>query len=254
MGTAERDPTYVIATPSLGPECLWILKPKEYRQIFITGYLTLNSPIAHSAFVTAVETAWTTLRLEVPDVAIRPAIVDTTTYLQYEPPKDETEVETWLRRTAFFDYGTEILGLKDLREKIISSKAGQDSDSTFLLAYSENDANKSPVTRCQILLNVDHRITDGIGARIIFGKYLSLLALSLVAPHKQAWDEDVWRQSARNLSIPWISMINSEQVICGPEYQNLVAENQSNLDKLVSPGPESLRLRTRRYWTLKDPN
>jgi hypothetical protein len=232
---------------ALGPEFPWILKPKEYRQIFVAGDLTLESPVPCSVFAAAVETAWIVLRLEIPDVAVCPQIEDSSAYLQYEPLKTEAEVESWLRRTAFIDYGSKNSELKELREKIVRNKAGQDSDSTFLLVSIENEEIESPVSRCQVLLNVDHRITDGIGARIIFGKYLSLLASSLANPWKLAWDEDAWKQSINKLSQPWISAINEEQVICGPDYQESVAESKSNLDKLVNTNPKSLHFPMKQY-------
>jgi hypothetical protein len=218
---------------ALGPESPWILKPKKYRQIFVAGDLMLSSSITYSELTTAVQTAWKSLRLAVPDVAVCAAIDDTATYLQYEPPKDETDIETWLRRTTLIDSGSRRLEMKELRLKMVVHKAGQDSDSSFLLAHSKNELNNSHVTSCQILLNVDHRITDGIGARIIFGTYLSLLALSVAEPGNLTWDKDAWERSTVRLSPPWVAVMDSKQVICGPEYQRSVAECQSNLENLV---------------------
>jgi hypothetical protein len=220
---------------ALGGESRWMVKPKEYREIFVSGNLILETPIPISKLTEAAQTAWLDLRYEVPEICVTTIIgEDGEIYMEYKEHNDEVEVRNWRERTAFVEYGTSVLSFQELRRKLMSSKQRNQTDSALFLVYITPAAKIGTLVRnCQLMLNVDHQITDGNGTRILFGKFLSMLAKSLSFQPRNLPDDIARRNNGRNLSTPWIEVMNDEQVISGSEYEQLVLSNEQNLSKLV---------------------
>lgn len=203
--------------------------------MFISGALNLNSPLPNQALVAAATNAWRILRVEVPELVEKGKCnEDGKAFMQYQTPTGE-EVEDWIHRTTAFEKGREALDFEGLREKILRlKKTAVSAETSSLLLYTELGSDEKSVDRIHVMLNVDHEVTDGIGARILFRKYLDLLAKCLEVPPGVFEDRIDWAVSARNLSSPWISIMNKEQVTSGPEYEEQVQMNKTMLfEKMV---------------------
>jgi hypothetical protein len=81
-------------------------------------------------------------------------------------------------------------------------KRGRESEQVFLLLHFMEESEHL-VERVAFILNADHQITDGIGIRILLGRFLALLAESLSLPHVLEKQLD-WYQSVNNLSPPYV--------------------------------------------------
>jgi hypothetical protein len=215
---------------------MWIPRPKDLHELFISGTLKLETLVENSRLRSAARKAWRRLRFDFPELVVRGVCLDGETYMRYQTPKGEEEVSEWIQRTACFDQGREGLDFEGLRQKVLLKKQASDSEPAYLLLYSELESGDGPgVSRLHVMLNVDHEITDGIGARILFGNYLSLLASCLSTPSDDAPELIDWEKTSNNLSKPWITIMNDEQLLAGPEYEEKVQWNKSMLlERMVS--------------------
>ena len=210
----------VLQRKALAGEWSWI--PKVDNAIFISGSLHLNSPTTHRRLHGAANKAWRALRFEVPELVVSSGMCgkDGQAFMQYQAPGNEEEIAHWIQRSSRFQHGVQKLEFNDLRAKLVHIRGSQYTDRTFLLAHAQaQDQDDESVSCAQIILYVDHTVTDGIGIRIIFGKYLTLLASYLGKSPNAPQVQLNWEDSARNLYAPWISLMNEEQIISGPEYE-----------------------------------
>ncbi|CZS96451.1 uncharacterized protein RCO7_04870 [Rhynchosporium graminicola] len=218
---------------ALSGECMWTSSSKDVRELFITSTLTLTLPISRTTLDSAAAHAWQTLRLQLPQLALRISVAPEgaeagIVYLQYRTPQSQAEVDAWIDRTSHYGAGRDVLSLEDLRVKVLLEKQGHDSDQAFMLLHSQAlDYSHDLVENFQIMLNVDHQVTDGNGTKIILGKYLSLLASALDTSNETLQEEISWEESHKNLIEPWIQHMNKDQVTDGTEYQCMVAQNQT---------------------------
>jgi len=84
------------------------------------------------------------------------------------------------------------------------------------------------------MLNVDHQVTDGIGIRIILGRYLASLAAALDRQDDFTDERIDWRESWKNMSPAWVSIMNEEQLLSGPGYERIAEMNRDIIfNKLV---------------------
>jgi hypothetical protein len=195
--------------------------------MFISGTLNLESPLPNSTLKSAAKNAWRNLRFEVPElVAGGHCDEDGKAFMEYQTPRGEDEVNKWVNRTASFDQVLDGLDFEGLREKILQMKRVFDSEAAPLLLYSELGSDEDSVSPLHVMLNVDHEVTDGIGSRILFGKYLSLLAKFLSISPGVGQDDIDWTESSQNLSPPWISIMNEEQITSRSEYEEHVQLNK----------------------------
>ncbi|TVY39675.1 Trichothecene 15-O-acetyltransferase [Lachnellula occidentalis] len=221
---------------ALASEPMWISRPKELHDMFISGIISLEIPLPKATLKSAARNAWRSLRFEIPELVAKGKFQDGKPIMQYQTPKDKDAVNEWINRTAFFDQGSNGLTFEGQREKLLLMKRPFDLDTASLLLYSELDTDEDLVNRFHLMLNMDHEATDGIGTRILFGKYLSLLAKFLSgSPGGQ--DEIEWAESSRNLSPPWISIMDEEQVTCGPEYEEMAQMNKTMLLESMAQNP-----------------
>ncbi|KAH9214188.1 hypothetical protein DL95DRAFT_446705 [Leptodontidium sp. 2 PMI_412] len=233
---------------ALSNECMWLPRPKDLHELFTCTSIALNSPIPRPTLDSAAARAWQILRFQVPELALTThascskdgaGAGDRAVYMQYRPPQSQVEVDAWIDWTSHFECGRDVQEFKGLRAKVLLMKRGHDSDKTFLLlrAQNQNESNDF-VKNVQIMLYVDHQVTDGTGIKIVLGKYLSILASALNNPPEILQDEIKWEESYKNLSPPWIQHMNEDQVTSGPEYNEMAARNRDNiLEKLkTNPG------------------
>ncbi|TVY33318.1 Trichothecene 15-O-acetyltransferase, partial [Lachnellula subtilissima] len=212
---------------ALASEPMWIPRPKELHEMFIGGTISLESPSPNSTLKSAARNAWRSLRFEIPELVAKGQFQDGKPFMQYQTPKDENEVNEWINRTAFFDQGLNELSFEGQREKLLLRKQAFNLHTASLLLYSELVTDEDLVSRFHLMVNMDHEVTDGIGTRILFGQFLSLLAVFLSG--SSGVGEIEWTESSRNLSPPWVGIMNEEQVTCGPEYEEMARMNKTLL-------------------------
>ena len=154
------------------------------------------------------------------------------------PPRDGHDAHQWVERTTLFEYGKERLNFQELRDKISQRRGerGCDSEQAALLIFAGVQDGDDLVEITDFILNVDHQVTDGIGVRILLGQYLHLLANALSRLPIIEEEEINWQESGRNLSQPWIKILNDKQVTSGPDYEEMVEWSRKTLlEKMVIP-------------------
>jgi hypothetical protein len=216
--------------PALAGERMWIHRPKEYLQMFLSGSLSLELAVTRSAFRSAAKSSWLRLRYETPEIAVSAKCEDDgKVYMQAHVPQDDAEAARWCEETLFLEHSRRKLEFRELREKILLGKAGQDSNSTSILLYAIINDDGDVVKDVDFILNSEHQITDGIGIRIMLSKYLSVLARNILKPTSPRETRVNWEKSFRFLTPPWICFMDEKQVLSGPEYEKAVVWNQQVL-------------------------
>lgn len=194
--------------------------------MFIGGSLTLGSLVPPGALVVAVKAAWRRLRFEVPELVVSASYgAYGRAYMQYEEPTSAQGVNQWVERTTSINFGKKDLDFQQLLGSIRQEKDGHDSDQAFLLLHSVLEGVEDLVGRIDFILNADHQVVDGISVRILLGRFLTLFAISLSSPRGDDVDLD-WGKSTKNLTPPWIGVVNDDQLLSGPEYQRVAELNK----------------------------
>ncbi|KAE8453422.1 hypothetical protein EG329_010283 [Mollisiaceae sp. DMI_Dod_QoI] len=223
--------------PALAGECMWIPRPKELRELFVCSSLTLNSPIPRETFNARVRQAWRLLRFKVPELGVSTTCgEDGKLYMQYHTPKNQ-EVEEWIDRTHYCQSGEYKRDFEIVRGTLLAIKQGRNSDNSLLLSRAIHEKGAELVKHSQIMICVDHQVADGIGARILFGKFLALLASSLGIGPVAAETEIKWEDSYHNLSQPWICFMNADQILSGSKYEETAANNREVLLNQMKNNP-----------------
>ncbi len=213
---------------------MWIPRPKELRELFVCSSLTLNSPIPRETFNARVRQAWRLLRFKVPELGVSTTCgEDGKLYMQYHTPKNQ-EVEEWIDRTHYCQSGEYKRDFEIVRGTLLAIKQGRNSNNALLLSRAIHEKGAELVKHSQIMICVDHQVADGIGARILSGKFLALLASSLGIGPVAAKTEIKWEDSCHNLSQPWIRLMNADQILSGPKYEETAVKNRDVLlDQMV---------------------
>jgi hypothetical protein len=212
---------------ALAGEWMWIPRPKEQHEIFVSGTLRLEESVTPYTLSLAARLAWRRLRFEVPELVISAGYgTDGKAYVRYVVPKDDDEVDRWVDRTARIEHRQAELGFEELYDRLLQMKGGLDSEQAFLFVHGGvGNGQFEDLKSVDFILNFDHQITDGIGARILTGHFLSLLASALSSPEALN-DATNWEESVKNLSKPWIGMMNEEEVLSGPDYEKTLQSNR----------------------------
>lgn len=212
--------------PALAGECMWTQRPRELRKIFLCGSLTLNTPISPRTFSACVRRAWKLLRFKTPELGVR-TIRGTNEkfFIQYHTI-DDREAQEWVDRTHSCQNGSQERDFEELRNTLLAEKQSQSSDNAFILSSAILEDGAEVLEHTQIMICIDHQIADGIGTRIVLGKFLQLLADSLGTAPDSTETGLNWEESRQNLSPPWICCMNDHQLISGPEYKATAAANR----------------------------
>ncbi|KUJ22961.1 uncharacterized protein LY89DRAFT_727749 [Mollisia scopiformis] len=145
--------------------------------------------------------------------------------MQYHTPSDQ-KAQEWVDRTFCCEYGFYEQDFAVLQKTVMTAKQGHDSDNAFLLSHAVVEDGAELVKHSQIMMYVDHQVADGIGTRIIFGKFLTLLASELGSAPSTTKTKIKWEDSGQNLTQPWICCMNEHQTLSGPEYEATAARNR----------------------------
>jgi hypothetical protein len=217
----------VCQRPALAAESLWIQRPQELRGIFLCSSLTLNTPIPRRTFNASLEHAWRLLRFTIPELGLSTTCgTNGKSYMEYHTVNDE-EAQDWVNRTHACQSGSYKQDFEDLRKGLLTAKHSHvsASDNAFLLSRAILEDGAELLKHTQIMICIDHQISDGIGTRIVFGRFLTLLASSLDTPGSTK-NGIHWEDSRHNLAQPWICCMNEHQLISGPEYEATASANR----------------------------
>lgn len=224
--------------PVLSTEALWFTKPKELHEIFVTVDLGLIIPRARSELKQAAERAWKLLRFEVPELGARAIVQDGEVFLEYRVV-DEDGIGEWIGRTLLFHERRGTYEFEALREAI-SSRKESDEQASVLLNFPTQGAGgqeQEKIDNIQIILNIDHQITDGIGTRILLGRFLELFS-RCIDDSQSVSSGPKWEDSYKNLTRPWIEMLDTKQKLEGRELEELVERKRDYLyHKIVFISP-----------------
>ena len=97
-------------------------------------------------------------------------------YLHYKTPSP-AEVDEWVYQTSDLVVKEKDQEFQSMREGI-NLRRGAQKEKAYLLTYArgEPEAVNFPVCSFQLMMFVCHKITDGIGARVLLDRYLKILA------------------------------------------------------------------------------
>lgn len=213
---------------ALAGENLWLLRQREARELFLGGDLSLAADKAHGEIVDASRSAWRALRWECPELVLlgwsREADGDLDgggeRFVEFRIPDGEEDVQRWVQKTLIFSSGSESLGFDQLRTLLCEKKLSE-PDPAFMYLHTVTSGPEKSATRLEFMLNMDHLVTDGIGIRVLLGKFLQLFSDSL-GPEPKRLEVIDWSKSARNLSPAWAGIMNGAQRTSGPEFEEAV--------------------------------
>ena len=206
--------------------------------MFICGSLTLDSLAPSSALIMAAKTAWRRLRFEVPELVASAGYgTDGKAYLQYQVPSGDEEVNQWIEHTTSFECRERRLDFQELLESIRLKKEENHSDQVFLLIHPVVEAGDDLVKQVDFILNADHQVVDGISIKILLNRFLALLAISSSTPPEEDFD---WEESTKNLTPPWIDLMDEDQLRSGPEYENAAEANKDFMFQKMVISPSLL--------------
>lgn len=215
----------------LSTESLWISRPREARHIFVVAELALHQPSGILTILEVAREAWRRMRYLVPELQLGSVVDGKEVYLQYDCPSCEEDVDVWVERTIQVETSNEALNFPILRRLLVGdSKATNDPVSLLLYFQYEDGQERNPPTKLWCALDTDHLVTDGIGTRIILGRFLA--TFSKILGEEQAPVDKVrysWDDSWNNLSPPWIAITNKKQRYSGKEYVCQVTSNRNYL-------------------------
>jgi hypothetical protein len=228
--------------PALAAETMWIHKPKEYQQLFLAASLTLLRPVNRYKFSSAARNSWIRLRYETPDIDVTAKMTEEGhAYMYAHVLQNHAEAAQWCRETLFLDNAQQAVGFRALKNKLLQDQAAVEGTSPVsILLVTINDGD-DVVRKVELILNVVHQITDGIGIRILLSKYLYILAKNaLKSDMSQETSMADWGENSKLPTTPWICSLNEDQIFSGPEYEEAVSWNQKLMqEKMVSHLPST---------------
>jgi hypothetical protein len=233
---SSRDSPKVWRRRPLANESMWLARPKDSRDIFVYASLALKSPIILSTLCSAAESAWQHLRYDVPELVLTTGTYpkDGKAYIQYQSPRTQEEVDQWVERTSTFTVGEQRQDFEDMRESILQKRRDHNTDNVFLFSHAQVAAeNFIRVSQLQFMIYVDHLISDGIGARILLGRYLLLLTFIISTSFRF---KPGWQENYNILSPPWVCLMNCNQELSGNKYNKRVSWNQDILTEQMVTG------------------
>lgn len=227
----------------LGPETKWSKQTPESRQMHVTGVITFKiDNLSQSTFFQAAKKAWLRLRFLHPEIVQKSSgeyNEDGSVVMQCEIPQDERVAEDWLLRT--FSTGIDLIVKGDAEAMAaVEQEMRKQSVHTNPIAVRLHVLSENPIVtpedcqqrrasgdsskyRAAFCFRADHGLTDGMGAYMIAGKYLKLLAEILGS--KQEDKKIDWTKAIDRVPKPWVQMLNKQQKLKGPDFEAAVIEN-----------------------------
>ncbi|KAG9239170.1 hypothetical protein BJ875DRAFT_244575 [Amylocarpus encephaloides] len=235
---------------TLSSESLWVSRPRDAREIFVSGEVTVSAAGTAEArdVEAAARRAWRRLRFEVPELGVEGGEEDGETAMRYVNPRVE-DVEAWVQRSLFFSHGTRALDFAGLKRGVLLRKGESEDPVVLLLHFHPARVGAEDGRRLSIMMNTDHLVTDGVGTRILFGKFLGVFAKYLSSSNEgkeggkgdgkvSVAEEDFeWRESWRNLSPPWINILSTAPDLSVKKVEETVAYHRDIFMNKMSSNP-----------------
>jgi hypothetical protein len=208
---------------------MWIFKPREARHIFILAELTTHQPANSHTVFEAAKDAWRKLRFEVAELQLSSVFEKESAYLQYECPGCQ-DVDIWVKQTIYLESSTEAPDFERLRYLLLRRSSEVSCPASLLVYFRHEDGqDMDPLKKFWCMLNTDHLVTDGIGTRILLGKFLEHFSKYLATPAPVEDTKLLWDETYKNLSTPWITIMNNKQEYSGEGFDERVSANQEYL-------------------------
>lgn len=226
-------------------EDIWKLTKHGEQNLFLGIYATLSIPLDSETLFNHVQSAWRSLRWEVPIIAATTSHTwhgegkVPTTFIVYDEAKSEEDIQKWLDETTkiFPTYGAENKTLDDLRYDIgqVPIPVNDFDRQTFiyLVPYSE--------TKFGLLLHTSHVPVDGSGIKILMTKFLGHLVSHIGDPAGYARSENAkiqWGKEADHL-LPIVTEILREEEPEEKDVNGKVINEAKKAEPRDGPG----------YWT-----
>lgn len=240
--TPSPQPTYTRRL--LAGEIPWLARPKTQHEILVYASLSLSKSHRQLQIRRAAIAAWRTLRWQVPELGSVAAWLpsegdgEEEACLIYRTPSLDVELRSnsvgdqgvWNAKLPIFLSTESPSGFEALRASLLDFKTkfekATKENGLLLLNIVEpttKNGENLDTTKIEIVLNIDHQISDGIGSKVLMGRYLEIFGQKLeseLEEGEEEEDEDLnWEDSWKNLELPWIQRMNSEQVFSGEEYE-----------------------------------
>jgi hypothetical protein len=251
--TQSQDDPALWQREALAGENLWPLRPKDVRELFLGGNLLLSQSTVLAGIQSAAQEAWRELRFQHPQVALT-AHVDRAgkRLIEFRVPRSDEDVQRWVKRSLIIEADSKEPSFSELQSTIILKK-GDAPDSAMLYLQVEMASSKEDITKVHFLFNVDHLCTDGIGVRIIAGLFFRLFAQGLSSGNGMEYMDIKWQDSVRNLSPPWVNVLNHKQKTSGEEFEAAVARQFRFVDENVRSLNSSIVVQLVRILTIQRP-
>lgn len=216
----------------LAGEKMWLFRPKEVREIYLGGTVSLCSPRPLTMFLKAVLTSWSLLRLHHPEVACSHWSDDSGYgYMRYEVLSAE-ELNDWALQTVIIEKSGKALEFLEARQELRQRKSPENC--AYLHVSPETlEGTSNSVVKIGFMFNMDHMYTDGIGLRILAGNFFQMLSrvLSNTQGGLHMLELDLSKPS--NLSAPYTSLMNKDQSVMGSTYTMALLRQQKFLFELL---------------------
>jgi hypothetical protein len=257
LNTAGTGKAILYRRPALASEHLWYLKPQCVGQLFLDVSLTLKKSVSEQQLQVAARKTWENLRLQFPEIGTVKAVEARTTnetvkgktgekerWLEcWVVPNDvakgmneegltqeaETILESWQRRTMKVDSGSGWC-FEQLREHlicVIRDENSLDAAWCYVRGTSSETERQEEITSVNVMLCLQHLITDGIGIRIVMGKFLKILASHLAGEVHHASDVKRIELNGRKevIAPACVLLMNEEQRTIGLKLEEGVRSN-----------------------------
>ena len=217
---------------ALAGENLWIQRSTEVRQLFLSGSLSLSSLAGLDLLCihAAAKKAWWQVRCENPTIAASwHCDDDGNCWLDCSAP-NSAATRGWVDRTVVVSNSHEspcnfsmIQGwIDEIKEE------RRIKDPGLLCLYAIENKPDSRLSRFRIMLNFDHIVTDGIGIRILAGKFLAHFARAIAYgdDHNHSGDKikpgSEYPDNIKKPPSPWTDLLNGDQLLGGKSYKDAV--------------------------------
>ena len=160
--------------------------------------------------------------------------------MQVEIPRNGVEAGEWAGRTLMFLEGGDAVdavsrnGMDGAVEEVESALRSPDLPTDvdpvnvcWRPVFSPQRTTESKwVTDAAFCMRVDHGLADGMGADLVVGKYLALLAEALDVSKEGKGDEELdWKEATRRIPKAWVQMMDKRQKTEGEVFEDNVREN-----------------------------
>lgn len=217
--------------PLFAGENMWLFRPKEVREMFLGGVISLSTPLPQKSFIKAITKAWCLLRLRHPEIACLSGCDDFgNRYMRHQVPSTK-ELRNWTAKTILEETSGSTFPVLEARKRVLEQKYPEYGACLHIL--SEILEGKGDITaKIGVLFNMDHIYTDGIGIRILAGKFFQFLSIVLASENFDLGDLDL-REGGDSLSVPYTSLMNGDQKFDGESYELALIRQRKFLLELV---------------------